>query len=90
MYYFDFNLREFKTTEIELKVIAAAAKIGLSRMPKNGYKIPAATGIKAIVISSYYKLTSYSTLGVRDSSKIILPCSAGEQRLLAQAGFNAF
>jgi hypothetical protein len=27
--------------------MATAAKIGLRRIPKNGYKTPAATGIKA-------------------------------------------
>ena len=31
-------------TETELKLIAAAATIGLSRMPKEGYRTPAATG----------------------------------------------
>jgi hypothetical protein len=31
-------------TETELKLIAAAASIGLKRIPKNGYRIPAATG----------------------------------------------
>jgi hypothetical protein len=32
-------------TETELKLIAAAAIIGLSRMPKKGYRAPAARGI---------------------------------------------
>lgn len=31
-------------TETELKLIAAAAIIGDSKMPKNGYSTPAATG----------------------------------------------
>ena len=31
-----FNLKEFKITETELKLIAAAAIIGLSKMPKKG------------------------------------------------------
>ena len=31
-------------TETELKLMAAAAIIGLSRIPKTGNKIPAATG----------------------------------------------
>ena len=31
-------------TETELKLIAAAAIIGLNRIPKNGYKTPAAIG----------------------------------------------
>ena len=32
-----------------LKAMAAAANIGLSNILKNGYKTPAATGIKAIL-----------------------------------------
>ena len=36
--------RAFAITETELKLIAAAAKIGLSNIPKNGYKTPAAIG----------------------------------------------
>jgi hypothetical protein len=31
-------------TETELKLIAALAIIGLNNKPKNGYRIPAATG----------------------------------------------
>ena len=42
-----FKRNEFKTTLILLNAIAAAAKIGLSKIPKKGYKTPAATGIKA-------------------------------------------
>ncbi len=41
------NLRKrsaLKITDTELKLMAAAAIIGDSRMPKNGYRIPAATG----------------------------------------------
>lgn len=38
------SLNALLTTETELKLIAAAAIIGLSRMPKAGYRIPAATG----------------------------------------------
>lgn len=34
----------FPTTDTELRLIAAAAKIGEIRMPKNGKRIPAATG----------------------------------------------
>lgn len=34
----------FVITETELKLMAAAAIIGLSSKPKNGYKIPAAMG----------------------------------------------
>ena len=35
---------EFAITETELKLIAAAAIIGLSNRPKNGYRTPAAIG----------------------------------------------
>jgi len=35
---------EFQITDTELKLIAAAAMIGLRRSPKNGYSTPAATG----------------------------------------------
>ena len=35
----------FPITETELKLIAAAAMMGLRRMPKAGYSAPAATGI---------------------------------------------
>lgn len=38
------SLNALLTTETELKLMAAAAIIGLSRMPKAGYRIPAATG----------------------------------------------
>ena len=31
-------------TETELKVMAAAAKMGLNRTPRAGYRTPAATG----------------------------------------------
>ena len=34
----------FAMTETELNVMAALAIIGLNRTPKNGYRIPAATG----------------------------------------------
>jgi len=36
--------RALVMTDTELKLIAAAAKMGLSRMPKNGYRMPAAMG----------------------------------------------
>lgn len=36
--------REFEITETELKLMAAAARIGLSSRPKNGYSTPAAMG----------------------------------------------
>ncbi len=38
------SLSAFAITETELKLIAAAAIIGLSKIPNVGYKIPAATG----------------------------------------------
>ncbi len=40
-----FNLSEFTITETELKLIATAAIIGDNRIPKKGYKTPAAIGI---------------------------------------------
>jgi len=39
------NRNEFAITETELKLMAAAAIIGLSSSPKKGYRIPAASGI---------------------------------------------
>ena len=39
------NLNELAITETELKLMAAAAIIGDNKMPKNGYKIPAAIGM---------------------------------------------
>ena len=41
----EFSLREFTITETELKLIAAAAIIGESKIPIEGYNIPAAIGI---------------------------------------------
>ena len=38
------NRRELAITDTELKLIAAAARMGLSSMPKNGYSTPAAIG----------------------------------------------
>lgn len=40
----EFNLNEFRITDNELKLMAAAAIIGDKRIPKNGYNNPAATG----------------------------------------------
>jgi len=40
-----FNRSEFKITETELKLIAAAATIGDNNIPKTGYSIPEATEI---------------------------------------------
>jgi hypothetical protein len=48
LYTFSFcrrSLRELETTDTELKAMAAEAMIGLSRIPKKGYKMPAAIGI---------------------------------------------
>lgn len=39
-----FNLSELTITETELKLMAAAAIIGDSNIPKNGNSTPAATG----------------------------------------------
>ena len=39
------NLSEFIITETELKLIANAAIIGDNKMPKKGYKAPAAIGM---------------------------------------------
>jgi hypothetical protein len=39
------NCRLFTITDTEHKLIARAASIGLRRIPKNGYKAPAAMGI---------------------------------------------
>jgi hypothetical protein len=44
VFYFLRNLKAFEITETELKLIAAAAIIGLSNIPKNGNRIPAAMG----------------------------------------------
>lgn len=41
------NRSEFSTTEIDEALIANAANIGLIRIPKTGYKTPAATGTPA-------------------------------------------
>jgi hypothetical protein len=38
------NRSAFPTTDIELKLIAAAAMIGESSSPNTGYRIPSATG----------------------------------------------
>ena len=40
-----FSLTAFSITDTELKLIAAAAMIGESNKPKNGYSTPAATGM---------------------------------------------
>jgi hypothetical protein len=42
-----FSLSAFVMTDVELKLIAAAAIMGERRMPKNGYKTPAAIGTPA-------------------------------------------
>ena len=38
------NRNAFMTTEMDEALIAKAANIGLIRIPKNGYRRPAATG----------------------------------------------
>jgi hypothetical protein len=43
------SLSELLITDTELKLIAAAAIIGDNSIPKNGYNIPAATGIPAML-----------------------------------------
>lgn len=46
--FYNFKLRKrnaFTITDTELKLIAKAAIIGESNIPKNGYKTPAAIGI---------------------------------------------
>ena len=44
-----FNLNALVITETELKLIAAAANIGESNRPKNGYNKPAATGTPTLL-----------------------------------------
>lgn len=44
MIYLVLNLNAFDITETELKLIAAAAIMGLNKIPKTGYNIPAAIG----------------------------------------------
>ena len=43
-----FNLSTFETTVTEESPMAAAAKIGLSRIPKKKKSIPAATDIRIV------------------------------------------
>ena len=43
------SLSELAMTETELKLIAKAAIIGDSRIPKNGYRNPAAMGIPKVL-----------------------------------------
>ena len=43
------NLNAFVITDTELKLIAAAAMIGESKIPKNGYNSPAATGTPSML-----------------------------------------
>lgn len=44
LHYFLRKRNAFEITDTELKLIAAAAIIGLNNIPKNGNKIPAAIG----------------------------------------------
>jgi hypothetical protein len=43
------SLNAFETTVTEEKAIAPAAKMGLRRMPKNGKRTPAATGMRMVL-----------------------------------------
>ena len=43
------NRKAFTITETELKLIATAANIGESKIPKNGNKIPAAIGTPKVL-----------------------------------------
>jgi len=43
------SLNAFVITDTELKLIAAAAMIGESNKPKNGYSTPAATGTPSVL-----------------------------------------
>ena len=43
------NRRAFTITDTELKLMATAANIGESNIPKNGYKIPAAIGTPKVL-----------------------------------------
>ena len=43
------NLNAFTITETELKLIANAAIIGDNKIPKNGNKTPAATGMPKVL-----------------------------------------
>jgi hypothetical protein len=43
------SLRALPTTDTELKLIAAAAIMGLNKMPKNGYRTPAARGTPRVL-----------------------------------------
>lgn len=44
-----FSLSAFSITDTELKLIAAAAMIGESSKPKNGYSTPAAIGMPSML-----------------------------------------
>ena len=46
---FALSRSELPTTEMLERAIAAPAKIGFKRIPKNGYRTPAATGINAML-----------------------------------------
>jgi hypothetical protein len=43
------SLNAFETTVTDENAIAPAAKIGLRRMPKNGKRTPAATGMRIVL-----------------------------------------
>jgi hypothetical protein len=54
--YLFFKRSAFVITETELKLMAAAAIIGLRRIPKNGNRIPAATGM-IVMINNVINMT---------------------------------
>jgi len=43
------SLKAFETTVTDEKAIAPAAKMGLRRIPKNGKRTPAATGMRIVL-----------------------------------------
>ncbi len=43
------SLKAFETTVTDENAMAPAARMGLSRMPKNGKRMPAATGIRTVL-----------------------------------------
>lgn len=43
------SLKEFAITDTELKLIATAAIIGDNKIPKTGYRTPAATGTPSVL-----------------------------------------
>ena len=74
------SLRALPMTETELKLMAAAANIGLSRMPKKGYRTPAATGTPSALYTKaknrfclmFFIVALESSLAPHDTAKISL------------------